>query len=463
MREKYLYVKESDLSVELGAISSYAATFFSKQKVARKDAAKEASDELKKALKKNGNARELLEIYEAAHLAIGTMSVQSLQLDLKASIARQHLSNRLQTKVWGLPPPLPPLDITFKPAKPEPTDLVMEVNAKLGSQPGATRIGYIYIGDRRFELPDLSLRPLGALNDVCTRRGFPKRHYIRYNHQGTVHYVRRYVIRGLNQSDARGLAARRALTAPEDGVRARANEVVKNPSGKPEDLVKNAGKHNVDINKQLTREQQILSHTRGWKKRFISTTTTQRAVHSTRGTEFLSVFGAVVIDLAFVNANDIFDLHAPAALGNFGLSVADLHTPRSDPYQEEQRLAAQDVVRTRELLIYQQVPFNAIHLTDGGKRVIGVSCNDETNAKFLFKDVETAWAGLKPQPPKVTATERLEYPWGGRWYKFYLFDTPANADLCFDAFAFTEPYSKGERFKTFGFPVPLPVGYDHTA
>lgn len=452
------------MSLELGAISSYAATFFSQQKVARKDAANEASVELKKALpKKNGNARVSLEIYEAAHLAIGTTSVQRLQLDLKASIAKQHLVNRPQAKGWGPPPPLPPLDITFKPANPEPTDLVMEVNAKLGSQPGATCIGYVYIGDRRFEQPDLSLRPRGALNDVCTRRGFPKQHYICYNHQGTVHYVRRYVIRGLNQSDARGLAARRALTAPELRERAQANEVVNNLSGKPEDLVKNAGKHKVHIDQQLTREQQILSHTRGWKKRFISTTTTQRAVYSTRGTEFLSVFGAVVIDLALVNPNHIFDLHAPAALGNFGLSVADLHTPTSDPYKEEQRLAAQDVVRTRELLIYQQVPFNAIHLTDGGNRVIGVSCNDETKAHLLFKDVETAWAGLKPQPPKVTVTETLEYPWEGRWYKFYLFDTPANADRCFDAFAFTEPYSKGERFKTFGFPVPLPVGYDRTA
>ncbi|WP_233809708.1 hypothetical protein [Paraburkholderia sp. HP33-1] len=460
MREKYLYVEATGLTDEPKTLSTYAASFFGNRKTTRKNDATVASKVLVAALaKKGGSTTTALIAYESAHLEIGTTPVSTVQTKLRDWINLQRSVNKPPLKIWGKPEPLPVLEISFEPATPTAQDLVMEVRAKIGLQPAATCIGYVYIGDGRFEAPNPALQPPGALNAVCTRRGFPGQHYIRYNHRGTVRYVRRYVIRGLNQSDARRLAASEALTPPESGNEAQPNEIVdKRPS-----LEKNAERHDVKIRTQLTLEQQLLSHTRGWKKRFVSTTTTQRTVYSTRGTEFLSVFGAVIIDLAFVDPDTIFDLHTPAALGTFGASGANLHTKRNDPYEEERRLAARDVVRTRELLIHNQVPFNSIKFADDGDRVVGVSCNSEGTAKFLFQAVEAAWKKLGPTPPSYKTTETLEYPWEGRWYKFYLFATAADAERCLSAFEFALPYSQGERFKTFKFPAQLPAGYDRSA
>jgi hypothetical protein len=313
-------------------------------------------------------------------------------------------------------------------------------------------VGRVYYGDARFEQLGPTNQPPGALNVIFVRRGFPGQHYIQYTRSGVAHYVRRYVIRGLNQEDSVCIIAGRPLVAPEQGNTATANEI-------PD--ADHPGKHNVLEGAVLTDDQQLLSHTRGWKKRFVSTTTTFQPAYSTRGEEFRSVFGKVIVDLAFVPGSDIFDLHTPDAIGVFNTDAAAIQTADYNPnpgtrtFHDEEVLAARDVIRTRELLIRRSVPVNALRFRQAGESVIAIRhMGPLDNALLTFTAVENAWGNPHPW----TAVDAPSYMWNGGWCRFYGFANPGATHVPWGQIP-AQFHNRRQRMMEYDFPAPLPQGF----
>jgi hypothetical protein len=259
------------------------------------------------------------------------------------------------------------------------------------------------------------------VHPVFQIRGRPQRHFVQ---DANNNYVRRFVIRGLNDLDAEKLGGAAPLiptytfkpgaTAPEfvDATKA-----------------ETATRHALAKNAPLTPQQQIVSHTRGWYKRFISATTTRRPALSTRGTEFRSLFGAAVVDLAKVPKNQIFDLHAPTVAKTlFGHRTRDIVSAPNQPQQatslaEEQFLAQRDVIRTREILIHQQLPLTALHCAASAIRVLGFGVASKVQRTSLVQHLRTVSAAFGP-----ALSEEVNRPSQGMncWI---FFQFPTQADL----------------------------------
>lgn len=224
------------------------------------------------------------------------------------------------------------------------------------------KLGTIHQGQSRFVR--LFPQPPGVVNDVFRRRtdvGAQARHYIElpsFNAATNV-FVRRYVIRGLSGKNSIELNGNTALTAAHTAAGAVADEVHAVNRG-----ISNR-RHNLVAGAPMTEKQHIISHARGWQKRYLSTGVGNKLPLSTRGTPFLSIFGNVAVDLAMIPADTIFDIHSPdSVLRNLQLDPTTVLTqgvgyPAND-YNAEEYLALRDVLRTRELLIKTTVPVAAL-------------------------------------------------------------------------------------------------------
>jgi hypothetical protein len=236
-------------------------------------------------------------------------------------------------------------------------------------------LGTVLFGDSRFTLA--KIQPSGALNQVYVRGkvigdaivsdGVSGRHYIRLSNSDS--YVKRYVVRGINHQDAAALDGRQNLTAPVGGDTANNSELRSS---------KKTGRHDTQQGKPLTEKQQMISHARGWQKRYISTGVSKRDAYSTRGEKFDGIYGAVLVDLAMVPEKTIFDLHTPAAaqklLSLNAMTVESAGGPGlgTKTIEGEEFLALRDVLRTRELLIKKSVPVEAVRKHDLGKCITGI-------------------------------------------------------------------------------------------
>jgi len=213
-------------------------------------------------------------------------------------------------------------------------------------------------------------------------------------------YVRRFVMRGLNHNDAINIGNNIPLGAPVLTANARANDI----GGK------SGARHNVKPNGILTTEQKILSHTRGWQKRYISTGVSKRPAVSTRGETFMSVHGTAVVDLAMVDPATIFDIHSSKAIANLmgwnSTLVTSAPSARSGgpSIGSEEFLALRDVLRTRELLIEGSVPLDALRCNSIGHCTVGLGCDRFGEPEKLLTSVhQSKWSA------KVRSAEPLKY------------------------------------------------------
>lgn len=434
---------EIDLFVERAR--QFAETYFGGQRALRKDRSNEIHNELDKKLPNSPDTVQTFRTFEEDYLRIGAASLEAVGQFLQAQIAAMH---KMDAKSWGAPPVKVTADRT------EPGKAVIKVAYKTG-QPKT--IGTLFHGTERYVLAENAEQPPTTLNPVYYRRGLLAQHYISYLHVNQTLFVRRYVIRGLNQSDAANIQARKALVSPHNGAKSTEDEIKSddNPGRFPA----------TNINKKLTIEEQVLSHTRGWAKRFVSTTVTQRKVYSTRGSEFRSVFGLVIVDLARVPGERIYDIHAPGALTLFKVSGDQLHKvphqsdTKKRSHHDEQLLAARDVVRTRELLIHRTVPFNSLKLKDCGACVLGIRVFDEHSvlkdaSQLEFAAQEKLWGNTHQHE----ATDCPEYRVEKHWVKYYRFLTPGAASAA--RAAVPSPLRDDTvLLHAYDLPDPRPIGF----
>jgi hypothetical protein len=197
-------------------------------------------------------------------------------------------------------------------------------------------------------------------------------------------------------------------------------------------------KHNVAEAASLTENQQLLSHTRGWKKRYISTGVGNKLPLSTRGTVFVSLFGNVVIDLAKVHTASIFDLHSPAAAA-MNLEVSpDLVVsqgsgyPATD-YAGEAFLGLRDVLRTRELVIKREVELKAVIRHKVDKRILGIGFGARDDRLETLKAALATPSATLPIPqPENTEPENFVWSDGKKWF-FALYKSEPDCQAAFNA------------------------------
>ena len=279
---------------------------------------------------------------------------------------------------------------------------------------GEDLLGTLYLAGRRFEA--MAAQPPGVVHRVYQRRGQPNRHYVLLD-SGI--FVRRYVIRGLNNDDVWNLNQGLPLQAAEQDNRAHQNEVGNN-------------RHALNAGGHMLVEQQIVSHTRGWKKRFISTGISNRPAISTWGVAFHSIYGAVVIDLAMVPRDQIFDVHKPEQAARvFGVPVENIvapgaqHGSPANDHQGELYLGLRDVLRTRELLIKNSVPFAAVYGPRRQRRLLAVAGNNSNRRRALRDAVVNhhLWG------PWVEEHETIPRQWNNKRWSFILMRQVGQAQM----------------------------------
>lgn len=312
----------------------------------------------------------------------------------------------------------------------------------LGSRSTLVELGSVTFGSFRFRRIDP--QPAGALSPVVERIAKPGKHYIYVALTNT--YVRRFVVRGLNQSDALNLDLHQGLQAPHAG-HAQQREIY---------AYDQTSRHNVQAGAFLQREQKLLSHTRGWQKRFISTGVSNRPALSTRGTPFSSVFGAVTIDLAKVPPKTIFplDTHLAAEklLGGNVTALQVVNAPAAQPagnrtLRDEKFLAMRDVIRTRELVIAAAVPYAAVCAMPQPGVVLGIAGKGGAIGRHPAHDI--------PSEQWPASDERLAYSWlrpGGQGAKWWWFAAYANRVLANSA---AQNLAHGVETHIFGTYAPV--------
>lgn len=291
------------------------------------------------------------------------------------------------------------------------------------------KLGTVFLGDARFT--ELRPQPPGLKNAVYVLGRVMNDKLVQDPNHTSSHfvwlpnsktYVRRFVVRGLNHNDIVNVKSATPLGAPVQTVLAQRREVA--------GLPKQTTRHNVAEDSALSEVQQILSHTRGWQKRYISTGVSNRPVYSTRGTQFISLYGTAVIDLAKVDLTQVWDVHSPIAVRNVmkwdARTVVTAGGPGSGAktLKEEEFLALRDVLRTRELLIKFQVPYAALHCNPDGNRIIGIGANDYDGPERFLRVLQgwrIGWA-------KVKGHEALNYRgYNGKHWLFLVFANETDA------------------------------------
>jgi hypothetical protein len=306
------------------------------------------------------------------------------------------------------------------------------------------RIGTVFLEQSRF-MP-LAIQPLPAIV-IYQRREDPSpvpRHYLLLP-GGT--YIRRYVSRGLNGFDGMRITAGQPLLAAQPNQLAVDSEV-------------GGAKHAVPIGGALTLDQQVLSHTRGWggNKRFISTGVSNHPAYSTRGEQFISMYGLVTIDLALVPQGSIVDVHTPAA-GQAIMGIAPTqiltnnhHTGTND-LAEQQYLALRDVIRTRELLIHATIPLAAVQRVAQGYTLLALG----SQTQGVHTRAANVRAGLPPliqgQVVKEDHNDFREKNSNRLWH-YLEFTNPVACQIAFNNIV-AEPNQLKIRFQKFS-PVRPP-------
>lgn len=409
MRDKYTFQPAAGMSGLHKTLQDDLISWFDNNKALRKFQAGFFVDVLRKEMH-NANQLSKQQVLPARHQALNRYEVRHLSI------------GSLNEMLVVLRTTFPNLIINDGPA-------YKDIYATF--QGNTRRIGSILQGGQRFI--ELHPQPQGVANTVYVRIGQAGgRHYIRL---GVDHYVRRFVVRGLNGTDAYNLTNNQNLVAPVVGD----------------------GQHQVEVrqdrmqatNLDLTRREQILSHTRGWGKRFLSATTTSRPAFSTQGSEFRSIYGAVYIDLARVPLDRIIDIHTPEqASRELGMNAA-LVMANGDGQQagDATYLALRDVIRTREILI--RPPVQPAWLLHNGGTADIVRAVRTGNA--VAKNVFTSLQGYQELDQENFS--------GTRTY-CVLFDTALNAQQ--GQQTLTQNNSQELNpitvIRRYGLPNPLPAG-----
>jgi hypothetical protein len=359
---------------------------------------------MQKQLAAGGDAHPILHAYEKAHLQHGKDWHDLADALLKRCQGQIQFSK----DPWSV-------DLM----RDDSVQILARHSTERGVQHTLVVLGSVAFGSFRFR--PISVQPAGARSTVVERIAEPGKHYIYVPNTDT--YVRRFVARGLNQSDALNLDLRQDLQAPHAG-NAQKREIYSSAQ---------ASRHRVLEGTALLTAQQLLSHTRGWQKRFISTGVSNQPALSTRGLPFSSVFGAVTIDLAMVDPGTIFPLNSHLAAERLlGGGVTALNVVKAREAQpvgnrtlrDEKFLAMRDVLRTRELVIAGTVPHAAICAQRQAGVVLGIAGKGGPVGRHP--------ADAIPAREWSTSTERLAYPWerpGGRGAKWWWFAAYATRGL----------------------------------
>jgi hypothetical protein len=411
MRTKFIFLPARDLPASHKALQEEVLKVLSADAVGRRSAEKRAVEGMKANLKSSADKHQVLFDYEKQHL--------NLQEDWEATREKLRFKGGKRT------------DIAV-------TEFFDKDNHRGTAQIEGTvkgqiaKLGTAFLGDARFV--ELRPQPKGLPNKVYalgrvewsdSGAGLKQdpnhtdSHFVWLPQSET--YCRRYVVRGLNHNDIINVAGGRPLGAPVQIINAQTRETTGSAPTR----------HNVAAGTALSETQQILSHTRGWQKRYISTGVSNRPVFSTRGTQFISLFGTAVIDLAMVDLATVFDIHSPMAvhdvLGWNATQVTSAGKPGSGAKDlaGETFLALRDVLRTRELLIKFLVPMAAVRCVPDGKRIVGLGGNYKDDPDKLLGDIKrwtAAWG-------RIEATDTTNYPgFNNKFWLFLLFRTAADAD-----------------------------------
>lgn len=206
----------------------------------------------------------------------------------------------------------------------------------MNSEYDSLPIAMIYTGDARFRI---KRRATGETRDVYEHIG-NGREYVK---DANNIFVKRYVYRNMADYDD---------PWTNDGFRSRNGAV---PNG-------------ANINDVIIRHLRAAQQGQSY---FISFTTSKKRIFGSTGTEFYDpVKGQVIIDLAKIAQEKIYDVHTAQAVTGI-ITANELRwgmqfVEGDDDY--ERNAAARDTVRTRELLIEAHVPAAAIvSLRRGGR------------------------------------------------------------------------------------------------
>lgn len=405
-RHKFEFIPATAVPAKWAFLVAKISTVF--DAYAREKHAQAAIDyeTMKNKLATGGNAHPILHSYEKAHLQHGK--------------DWHDLADKLLKRCPG--------QIQFS-KDPWSVDLMRDDSVQIfarhsterGVQSTLVVLGSVAFGSARFR--PIAVQPAGARSTVVERVAEPGKHYIYAPNTDT--FVRRFVARGLNQSDALNLDLSQDLQAPHTG-KAQAREIYSSAQ---------SSRHRVLEGVALLTSQQLLSHTRGWQKRFISTGVSNRPALSTRGLPFSSVFGAVTIDLAMVDPLTIFPLNSHLAaerlLGGRVTALNVVNARAAQPggsrtLRDEEFLAMRDVLRTRELVIAGTVPHAAIRAQRQVGVVLGIAGKGGPTGRHPAHAI--------PVDQWSSSEERLAYPWlrpGGRgsmWWWFAAYATPTLAN-----------------------------------
>ena len=446
MREKFVFIGSdddtgSDLKPLQGAsldqrnrLRQKVIELLGQQATAASSAETRALDTLKGDLSRRGDVHAALWKYEKAHLAAG----ENWQ---KAKLALQQYQEKGQRLIF-----VSDFLGSFGSGSYGSTSTKEDLNRGTAQVEGLlnpdekeeekwkyVKLGTVFLGDARFT--ELRPQPKGLRNKVyvlgriVSKNKKPElqqdpnhtnSHFVWLPNSET--YARRFVTRGLNHSDLVNISKANPLGAPVQLVTAQKQEVI----------AKDPTRHDVTEGTALTEEEQILSHTRGWQKRYISTGVSNRPVYSTRGTQFMSIYGTAVIDLAKVDLSSVFDIHSPTAVKNLlgwnPSTVATSTGPGNNArtLSDEEFLALRDVLRTRELLIKFQVPFASINCQPDGDRVLGLGSTDFHGPKAMLSAIRKwprGWGSVVDSDP-------LNYKgYNNRYWLFLLFNDNAAREV----------------------------------
>ena len=454
----------ADVSM-LGDDVKRAATAFAEALAAKTNAFKKtrktAEDKVRVTVATNTSKEDKFKVFKAhleAKLETGFATLAALEKALDETTDNNYKSATLKAlnkNIWSFPG-LALARLTKLTLVAEATN--HDVRLSIGNIQDLTQvhsasvsIGKLYVDNSRFQ--EIATGEKGLLNKVFTRIGGSPREYVGLPMGKSTVYVRRYVIRGLNVNDSENLSDKQGLQAASSDEELVHKETTAIASGR--------------INRQhgttMTVGEQLLSHTRGWNKRFISTTLTHKPITSTKGL-FNSAFGKILIDLAKIPPEDIFDIHTPTALQHYGVYGGELKQLPSMKAQDQRSffdetlLAAYDAIRTREVLIKGKIPFDSILCKSLGNLVVAVYCDDEPLKQSLFQKIEAAW---KKASNPVSHKEELQYEIKSRKLVFYRFADAATAGKAVataQAQLTAQDNAGAYAMAAFDFPEKIPPG-----
>ena len=426
-RHKFEFIPATHVPPKWAFLVAKIASFFDAYEREKHAQAARDYDAMQNQLTAGGDAHPILHAYEKAHLTHGKDWHDLADKLLKRCAGQIQFSK----DPWSV-------DLM----RDDSIQIFARHSTERGVQNTLVVLGSVAFGNFRFR--SITAQPAGARSVVVERIAKPGKHYIYVPNTDT--YVRRFVARGLNQSDALNLDLGQDLQAPHAGD-AQKREIYSSAQ---------RSRHDVHEGAALLASQQLLSHTRGWQKRYISTGVSNRPALSTRGLPFSSVFGAVTIDLAKVDPRTIFPLNSHLAaerlLGGSVTALNVVNSPVAQPIGDrtlldEEFLAMRDVLRTRELVIHGTVPHAAICAQRQPGVVLGIAGRGGPTGGHP--------ADYVPAHLWSPSTERLAYPWdgpGGRGARWWWFAAYANRGL---ANAAARSLRRGTELHIFGTYAPV--------